>query len=136
MVEIISPPDCVSSIETVFHRRRGNIIHDFPKPGTPLHVTKGLLPVLDSYGFETDLRSHTQGLAFCLSVFDHYQIVPGDPLDKDVQLLPLEPSPQQHLARELLIKTRRRKGLSEDVNLSKHFNDEQLLNLMSHMSTN
>ncbi|GAM20293.1 hypothetical protein SAMD00019534_034680, partial [Acytostelium subglobosum LB1] len=129
MVEVISPPDCVQSIESVLTRRRGHIIHDYPKPGTPLYITKALLPVLDSYGFETDLRSHTQGQAFCLSTFDHWQIVPGDPLDKSVVLQPLEPSPQAHLARELLIKTRRRKGLSEDVNLSKHLSDEQLLNL-------
>ncbi|EFA79966.1 U5 small nuclear ribonucleoprotein subunit [Heterostelium album PN500] len=133
MVEVISPPDCVQAIETVLTRRRGHIIHDFPKPGTPLYITKALLPVLDSYGFETDLRSHTQGQAFCLSTFDHWQVVPGDPLDKSIVLQPLEPSPQAHLARELLIKTRRRKGLSEDVNLSKHFDDEQLLQLAHQM---
>eukprot|EP01133_Synstelium_polycarpum_P012173 gene12173-14248_t len=129
MVEVLSPPDCVAAIEAVLTRRRGHIIHDFAKPGTPLYVTKALLPVLDSYGFETDLRSHTQGQAFCLSVFDHWQIVPGDPLDRSVVLRPLEPSPQAHLARELLIKTRRRKGLSEDVNMAKHFDDQQLLSL-------
>ncbi|EDS28833.1 elongation factor protein 1 [Culex quinquefasciatus] len=28
---------------------------------------------------ETDLRTHTQGQVFCLSVFHHWQIVPGDP---------------------------------------------------------
>ena len=30
-----------------------------------------------------------QGQAFCLSVFDHWQIVPGDPLDKSIVLRPL-----------------------------------------------
>lgn len=33
--------------------------------------------------------------AFCLSVFDHWQIVPGDPLDRSVVLRPLEPAPMQ-----------------------------------------
>ena len=50
-----------------------------------------------------------QGQAFCLSVFDHWQIVPGDPLDKSVELRPLEPAPVQALAREFMVKTRRRK---------------------------
>ena len=50
-----------------------------------------------------------QGQAFCLSVFDHWQIVPGDPLDKSVVLRPLEPAPVQALAREFMVKTRRRK---------------------------
>jgi hypothetical protein len=51
----------------------------------------------------------TQGQAFCLSVFDHWQIVPGDPLDKSIVLRPLEPAPVQSLAREFMVKTRRRK---------------------------
>ena len=50
---------------------------------------------MESFGFETDLRYHTQGQAFCLSVFDHWQIVPGDPLDRSQALRPLEPAPMQ-----------------------------------------
>jgi hypothetical protein len=72
---------------------------------------QAFLPVIESFGFETDLRYHTQGQAFCLSVFDHWSIVPGDPLDKSVVLRPLEPAPVQHLAREFMVKTRRRKVL-------------------------
>lgn len=37
------------------------------------------------------------------------QIVPGDPLDKSIIIRPLEPQPPTHLAREFMIKTRRRK---------------------------
>lgn len=65
--------------------------------------------MIESFGFETDLRYHTQGQAFCLSAFDHWAIVPGDPLDKSIVLRPLEPAPIQHLAREFMVKTRRRK---------------------------
>ena len=70
-----------------------------------------------SFGFETDLRSYTQGQAFCQQVFDHWSVVPGDPLDRNVILHPLEPSPPLALARDFMVKTRRRKGLSE-VNIS------------------
>ncbi len=76
---------------------------------------KAFIPVIDSFGFETDLRCYTQGQAFCLQVFDHWSLVPGDPMDQSIVLHPLEPSPAQHLAREFMVKTRRRKGLSEDV---------------------
>jgi U5 small nuclear ribonucleoprotein component len=55
-------------------------------------------------------------------VFDHWAIVPGDPLD-NIILHPLEPSPLQHLAREFIIKTRRRKGLPEDVSISRYFDE-------------
>lgn len=66
-----------------------------------------------SFGFETDLRSYSLGQAFCLQVFDHWAVVPGDPLDKNVILHPLEPSPPLALARDFMVKSRRRKGLSE-----------------------
>ncbi len=75
------------------------------------------------------MRTHTQGLAFCTSAFDHYEIVPGDPLDRNIILRPLEPAPIEALAREFMIKTRKRKGLSEDVSINKFFDDAMLLEL-------
>lgn len=62
-------------------------------------------------------------------MFDHWSIVPGDPLDKSVVLRPLEPAPVQALAREFMVKTRRRKGMSEDVSINKFFDDPMLLEL-------
>ena len=87
------------------------------------------LPVIDSFGFETDLRSFTHGQAMCLQVFDHWSVVPGDPLDRHITLHPLEPAPVPHLAREFMVKTRRRKGLSEDVSVNKFFDDSMLAEL-------
>lgn len=128
-VEIETPADCIAAIYNVLAKRRGHVTADLPKPGTPVFIVKAFLPVIESFGFETDLRYHTQGQAFCLSVFDHWQIVPGDPLDKSVVLRPLEPAPVQALAREFMVKTRRRKGMSEDVSISKFFDDPMLLEL-------
>jgi len=128
-VEIQAPADAAQAIMTVLTRRRGHIAKNEPKPGTPLYDVKAFVPVIDSFGFETDLRSHTQGQAFCQSVFDHWSIVPGDPLDKSIQLKPLEQSPVQHLAREFMVKTRRRKGLSENVSIGLFFDDPMILYL-------
>ncbi|XP_076358918.1 116 kDa U5 small nuclear ribonucleoprotein component-like [Tachypleus tridentatus] len=128
-VEVQAPADCVSPVYTVLARRRGHVTQDAPVPGSPLYTIKAFIPAIDSFGFETDLRTHTQGQAFCLSVFHHWQIVPGDPLDKSIVIRPLEPQPAPHLAREFMIKTRRRKGLSEDVSINKFFDDPMLLEL-------
>ncbi|KAL4340833.1 hypothetical protein GQ457_08G001480 [Hibiscus cannabinus] len=128
-VEIQTPIDCVSAIYTVLSRRRGHVTADVPQPGTPAYVVKAFLPVIESFGFETDLRYHTQGQAFCLSVFDHWAIVPGDPLDKSIVPRPLEPAPIQHLAREFMVKTRRRKGMSEDVSINKFFDEAMVVEL-------
>lgn len=128
-VEIQTPIDCVSAIYTVLSRRRGHITADVPQPGTPAYIVKAFLPVIESFGFETDLRYHTQGQAFALSTFDHWAIVPGDPLDKSIVLRPLEPAPIQYLAREFMVKTRRRKGMSEDVSINKFFDEAMVVEL-------
>ena len=128
-VEIQAPADCVSAVYTVLQRRRGHVTKDIPKPGSPLYTVQAYIPVIDSCGFETDLRTHTEGQAFCQQIFDHWLIVPGDPLDTNIVLKPLEPSPASHLARDFMVKTRRRKGLSEDVSINKYFDDPMLLAL-------
>lgn len=110
-------------------KNRGHVTQDIAKAGSPLYTVKAYIPVIDSCGFETDLRTHTEGQAFCQQIFDHWQIVPGDPLDTSIVLRPLEASSAQHLARDFMVKTRRRKGLSEDVSINKYFDDPMLLAL-------
>lgn len=131
-LEIQCPADTVSSLYQVLSRRRGHITHDAPKAGSPLYTVRGFVPVIESFGLETDLRVFTQGQAFLTQVFDHWAIVPGDPLDTSVVLRPLEPAPINDLAREFMVKTRRRKGLSEDVNVSKYFDEPMLRELARH----
>jgi len=70
------------------------------------------------------MQIHTQGQVSLSLVFDRWSIVPGDPLDKEVQLRPLEPATAQALARDFVLKTRRRKGLAEDVTISKFLEPE------------
>jgi elongation factor 2 len=66
----------------VLTRRRGHVFHEEQRPGTPLFTIKAYLPVLESFGFNGDLRQATSGQAFPQSVFDHWQILPGgNPLD-------------------------------------------------------
>lgn len=55
---------------------RGHVTQDAPIPGSPLYTIKAFIPAIDSFGFETDLRTHTQGQAFSLSVFHHWQVSP------------------------------------------------------------
>ncbi|KAK4371384.1 hypothetical protein RND71_010859 [Anisodus tanguticus] len=54
---------------------------------------------------------------------------PGDPLDKSIVLRPLEHAPIQHLAREFMVKTRRRKGMSKDVSINKFFDEAIMVEL-------
>ena len=118
------PADSVASLYTVLSRRRGHVLADGPVAGTPLYSVRGLLPVIDSFGFETDLRIHTQGQANVSLVFEKWNVVPGDPLDRTVKLRPLEMAGAMATARDFVLKTRRRKGLAEDVTVSKFLEPE------------
>ncbi|GAA5942805.1 116 kDa U5 small nuclear ribonucleoprotein component [Sporobolomyces koalae] len=128
-IEIQTPQDCIPMIYEILARRRGHVTKDIPKPGSPLFTVQAYIPVVDANGFEVDLRTHTQGQAFCVQTFDHWSICPGDPLDKTIQLRPLEPAPAQALARDFVLKTRRRKGLNDQVNVAKFLETEMVVAL-------
>ena len=64
----------------MLNRRRGHVFEEAQTPGTPMFVVKAYLPVNESFGFTADLRSNTGGQAFPQCIFDHWQVMPGDPL--------------------------------------------------------
>jgi elongation factor 2 len=82
LVEIQVPEQAMGGIYGVLTRRRGHVFEESQRPGTPLYNIKAYLPVNESFGFVADLRQNTGGQAFPQSVFDHYQVLPGDPTDK------------------------------------------------------
>ena len=57
-------------------------------------------------------------------VFERWEVVPGDPLDREVKGRPLEMASTQGTARDFVLKTRRRKGLAEDVGVGKYLEPE------------
>jgi len=79
-VEIQCPENAVGGIYGVLNRRRGHVFEEAQTPGTPMFVVKAYLPVNESFGFTADLRSNTGGQAFPQCIFDHWQILPGDPM--------------------------------------------------------
>ena len=123
-VTIIGPGDAVKNAYFALQRRRGHVLEDHALAGTPLFVVKGLLPVIDSFGFETDLKILTQGQATVSTVFDRWQVVSGDPMDPRIKTRPLEPATGEQLARDFVLKTRRRKGLNDDLGIQKYIDED------------
>jgi len=105
LVEIQCPENAVGGIYGVLNRRRGHVFEENQVPGTPMFHVKAYLPVNESFGFTADLRSNTGGQAFPQCVFDHWQIMQGDPLDPDGKSKPYEICQQ----------TKKRKGLKEGL---------------------
>uniref|UniRef100_A0A8V1AD37 Elongation factor 2 n=1 Tax=Gallus gallus TaxID=9031 RepID=A0A8V1AD37_CHICK len=112
LVEIQCPEQVVGGIYGVLNRKRGHVFEESQVAGTPMFVVKAYLPVNESFGFTADLRSNTGGQAFPQCVFDHWQILPGDPFDSASR-------PSQVVA-----ETRKRKGLKEGIPALDNFLDK------------
>jgi elongation factor 2 len=103
LVEIQCPENAVGGIYGVLNRRRGHVFEENQVPGTPMFHVKAYLPVNESFGFTADLRSNTGGQAFPQCVFDHWQVMQGDPLDGESK------------AYKICQDTKKRKGLKEGL---------------------
>lgn len=75
MVEIQAPENALGGIYSTLNQRRGHVIEEVQRPGTPLYNIKAYLPVVESFGFTTALRANTSGQAFPQCVFDHWEVM-------------------------------------------------------------
>lgn len=103
-------------MEVVHKRRAGKCVRTSHIAGSPFSEVIATIPVIDSVGFETDLRVATRGGAMSQSYFwnKQWHKVPGNVMDSDAVIPKLEPAPLESLSRDFVMKTRRRKGLSEE----------------------
>lgn len=102
-VEIQCPDRAMGGIYGVLNRRRGHVFYEEQRLGTPLFNIKAYLPVNESFGFTADLRMATAGQAFPQCVFDHWQYMPGSPLEVNGKV------------NTIVRAVRKRKGLAEDI---------------------
>merc|ERR1739847_70358 len=100
-VEIQCPENAVGGIYGVLNRRRGHVFEEAQTPGTPMFVVKAYLPVNESFGFTAHLRSQTGGQAFPQCIFDHWEVMPGDPMQEGSK------------TNVIVEDTKKRKGLKE-----------------------
>ncbi|XP_061098938.1 elongation factor 2b-like [Conger conger] len=112
LVEIQCPEHVVGGIYGVLNRKRGHVFEETQVMGTPMFVVKAYMPVNESFGFTAELRSSTGGQAFPQCVFNHWQILQGDPWDPA--------SKPAAVVRE----TRKRKGLKEGIPALENYLDK------------
>ncbi|KAJ4479069.1 P-loop containing nucleoside triphosphate hydrolase protein [Lentinula aciculospora] len=103
LVEIQCTENAIGGIYSCLNKRRGQVFSEEQNSGTTMFTVKAYLPVAESFGFNGELRSHTAGQAFPQCVLDHWEIMPGSPLDKGSKI------------EELVTKIRTRKGLKPEI---------------------
>jgi len=114
LVEIQCPENAIGGIYSCLNRRRGQVFSEQQRIGTPLYTVKAYLPVLESFGFTADLRSQTSGQAFPQCVFDHWAVLaPGCDVFE-----------AGNKASDVVMATRKRKGLKEGIPALDNFLDK------------
>jgi elongation factor 2 len=103
LCNISVPQDAMGNVYGVLTRRRGPVFSEEQRPGTPQMTLLAYLPVMESFGFTADLRSHTGGKAFPQCSFDHWEPMTGDPYTPG------------NKCNETVLSIRDRKGLKDGV---------------------
>jgi len=112
LVEIQCPENALGGIYSTLNQKRGMVIDESQRPGTPIYNIKAYLPVGESFGFTGQLRAATHGQAFPQMVFDHWETLQQDPLDDGNQ------------ANGILEAIRARKGLKAQLPDVSDFEDK------------
>ena len=61
LAEITCPEDCIEAVNNILLRRRAHIMEQETVDATPLTMLRIEIPAIESFGFETDIRSYTVG---------------------------------------------------------------------------
>ncbi|KAK1603200.1 hypothetical protein QYE76_016419 [Lolium multiflorum] len=78
LVEIHSPDNALG-IYGVLNQKRGHMLEEMQRPGTPLYNIKAYLPAIECFCFS----AATSGQAFPQCVFDHWYVMNSDSLKSD-----------------------------------------------------
>lgn len=104
LLEVSCVDSCVGGVYSIINARKGKIVDQISVSNSPIQLIKAYIPVAKSFKINEDLRASTSGQAFPSLVFDHWELVQGDPLAKT-----------DNPARKIVNEVRLRKGLKTEV---------------------
>jgi elongation factor G len=79
-IEVLTPEESFGDIMADINGRRGHVTGIDSRNG--LQVVRALVPLAETFGYATDLRSLSQGRASHNMEFDHYEEVPAGVVEK------------------------------------------------------
>ncbi|RAK75728.1 GTPase RIA1 [Aspergillus fijiensis CBS 313.89] len=113
--EIQASTEVLGRVYGVITRRRGRILSETMKEGTPFFTILALLPVAESFGFADEIRKRTSGAAQPQLIFAGYEALDEDPFwvpatEEELEDLG-ELADRENVAKRYMDAVRRRKGL-------------------------
>lgn len=114
-VEIQASTEVLGRVYDVLTRRRGRVVAETMKEGTPFFTIQALLPVAESFGFADEMRKRTSGAAQPQLIFAGFEILDEDPFwvpftEDDLEDLG-EFGDKENVAKRYMDGVRRKKGL-------------------------
>lgn len=129
--DIQATTEALGRVYAVISRRRGRIISDELKDGTPFFQICALLPVVESFGFADEIRKRTSGAAIPQLIFSGFEMLDEDPFwvpttEEELEDLG-EKSDRENLAKKYMENVRKRKGMSTDKKIVEHAEKQRTL---------
>lgn len=116
--DIQTSAEVLGKVYAVVQKRRGRILAEEMKEGTPFFTITSTLPVVEAFGFSEDIRKRTSGAASPQLVFAGFEAIDQDPFwvpttEEELEELG-EFADRENIARKYMNGIRRRKGLFVD----------------------
>lgn len=114
--DIQATTDVLGKVYGVITRRRGKIVSEEMREGTPFFIIHASIPVVEAFGFSEEIRKKTSGAANPQLVFSGFEVLDEDPFwvpttEEELEDLG-ELADKENLAKLYMESVRRRKGLA------------------------
>lgn len=115
LTPLTPPAEVLGRVYGVITRRRGRILSESLKEGTPFFTILSVLPVAESFGFSDEIRKRTSGAASPQLIFQGFEMLDEDPFwvpftEDELEDLG-ELADRENVAKRYMDRVRVRKGL-------------------------
>ncbi|KAF9111733.1 Cytoplasmic GTPase/eEF2-like protein (ribosomal biogenesis) [Mortierella sp. AM989] len=129
--DIQTTAEVLGKVYAVIARRKGKILHEEMKEGTPFFSIQALLPVVESFGFSDDIRKRSSGAASPQLIFSHFEVLDMDPFWVPNTIEELEDlgekADRDNVAKKYMDVVRKRKGLFVEQKIVEHAEKQRTL---------
>ncbi|KAJ2801410.1 Cytoplasmic GTPase/eEF2-like protein (ribosomal biogenesis), partial [Coemansia guatemalensis] len=129
--DIQATSDVLGKVYGVISRRRGRILSEEMREGTPYFIIKASIPIVESFGFADEIRKRTSGAAIPLLIFRGFEPLDTDPFwvpttEEELEDLG-EKADRDNVAKKYMDKVRKRKGLFVERKIVEHAEKQRTL---------
>ncbi|KAJ1736071.1 Cytoplasmic GTPase/eEF2-like protein (ribosomal biogenesis) [Coemansia biformis] len=129
--DIQATSEVLGKVYAVINRRRGRVLLEEMREGTPYFMIKAAIPIIESFGFADEIRKRTSGAAIPLLIFRGFESLDIDPFwvpttEEELEDLG-EKADRENVAKKYMDKVRKRKGLFVERKIVEHAEKQRTL---------